>query len=353
MTRRFLMNMMVGAAAMTAAAEINFAEASADIVAEAGAQFERLIVEYVDHLLETARLYRAARAAHRENFGAHRDDNLTSEGRARWAALEEMFASNGHDQVSQKSCDLYEVMTPLAEKIKGAPVAGMADLRARTLVSLWEALPSDMYNEGSLNFYSEYDGGAIRSMFVAAVTLTGLQPLVSEIEQRLAAGAACDPGYDAPADAAPAQDQINPEMIRIEDAINNAADEHRECYDATTDARKAVQKWKKRNPRPMVDDADADGFSLNAKARSNHTDREVGVMTRVRLGPTHKAYLDARARLDESVRALAGIRSTNMEEVLFKADIAFCRDIEGKLSKSVTADLLIIQRPNQPLRHVN
>jgi len=66
----------------------------------------------------------------------------------------------------------------------------MADLRARTLVSLWEALPSSAYNEGELNFYSEYDGGAIRSMFDAAVTLTGLQPLVSDVEQRFAAGAA-------------------------------------------------------------------------------------------------------------------------------------------------------------------
>jgi hypothetical protein len=193
MTRRILMNMMVSAAAVVAAAEIPAAEASADTATEAGAQFESLIVEYVDIGLESARLHRAARAVHREKFGAHRDDNLTSEGRARWAALEEMFASNGHDQASQREVDLHEIMTPLAEKIKGAPVAGMADLRARTLVSLWEALPSDMYNEGDLNFYSEYDGGAIRSMFDAAVTLTGLRPLVTGIEERLAAGSAADP----------------------------------------------------------------------------------------------------------------------------------------------------------------
>jgi hypothetical protein len=213
------MNMMVSAAAMATAAEIPAAETSADAAAGVGAQFERLIVEYVDIGLELARLYRVARAAHREKFGAHRDDNLTSEGRARWAALEEKFASNGHDQASQKSCDLYEVMTPLAEKIKGAPVAGTADLRARTLVSLWEALPSDMYNEGELNFYSEYDGGAIRSMFDAAVTLTGLQPLVSEIEQRLAAGAAADVDTAEPAQGQTSQAGDDAKLLELEEKI--------------------------------------------------------------------------------------------------------------------------------------
>jgi len=95
-------------------------------------------------------------------------------------------------------------MTPLAETINGAPVAGMAGLRARTLVSLWEALQSGAYHEGKLNFYSEYDGGAIRSMFDAAVTLTDLQPLVSDVEQRYAAAAAAEP--DMPSETAPPSD---------------------------------------------------------------------------------------------------------------------------------------------------
>jgi hypothetical protein len=69
MTRRFLMNMMVSAAAMASVAELSTAEASADIAAEAGAQFERLIVEYVAVGMEWARLHRAARAAHWEKFG--------------------------------------------------------------------------------------------------------------------------------------------------------------------------------------------------------------------------------------------------------------------------------------------
>jgi hypothetical protein len=131
------MNMMVSAAAMATAAEIPVAEASADAATEAGAQFERLIVEYVDVSLEWARLHRAADAAHREKFGGGYYNTLTAEGRAKQAAFEEMLASIGCDQLSNKSDDLFEIMTPLAETIKEAPVAGIADLRDRTLVSLW------------------------------------------------------------------------------------------------------------------------------------------------------------------------------------------------------------------------
>ena len=58
---------------------------------------------------------------------------------------------------------------------------------------------------GELNFYSEYDCGAIRSMFDAAVTLTGLQPLVGALEQRLAAGAAAEP--DMPPATSPPPDR--------------------------------------------------------------------------------------------------------------------------------------------------
>src|ERR1700676_3684236 len=89
MTRRILMNMMVSAAAVVAAAEIPAAEASADTATEAGAQFERLVVEYADVVLEWARLHRAAAAAHREKFGAGYRNNLTDEDRAKFAAFEE------------------------------------------------------------------------------------------------------------------------------------------------------------------------------------------------------------------------------------------------------------------------
>jgi hypothetical protein len=219
MTRRILMNMKVSGAAMAAAAQITAAEASADTAAAVGAQFERLIVEYVDVGLEWARLHRAGCTTHREKFGAGYYNNLTDEGRAKFAAFEETLASNGCDQASERHTDLYEIMMPLAKTIKATPAAGMADLRARTLVALWEALPSDAYNEGELNFYSEYDGGAIRSMFDAAVTLTGLRPLVSEIEQSLAAGAAADVDTAEPAQGQTSQAGDDAKLLELEEKI--------------------------------------------------------------------------------------------------------------------------------------
>jgi hypothetical protein len=231
-----MMNMIVSAAAVASAGAINAAEASADTpAAEAGARFERLIVEYVDISLEWARLHRSGDAAHREKFGAGCYNNLTEEGRAKFSAFLEILASNGCDQASDKSAELFDAMMPLAETIKEAPVAGMADLRARTLVSLWEALPSDAYNDGELNFYSEYDGGAIRSMFDAAVALTGLSQLVSAVEQRCAAGAAAKPDSPAPPlpdrDLADAHQEIKDLDQKISATINQHGDDATERPD--------------------------------------------------------------------------------------------------------------------------
>jgi hypothetical protein len=111
----------------------------------------------------------------------------------------------------------------------------MADLRARTLVSLWEALQSGAYNEGTLDFYSEYDGGAIRSMFDAAVTLTGLQPLVSDVEQRYAAAAAAEPNRLA----APLPDRdlvhAHQEIKELDQKISATLKQHGDDTDERTD----------------------------------------------------------------------------------------------------------------------
>jgi hypothetical protein len=64
-------------------------------------------------------------------------------GRLRYVCLhstQTLFMSEVSSLKQDKSGDLYEIMRPLAETIKGAPVKGLADLRARTLVSLWEAM---------------------------------------------------------------------------------------------------------------------------------------------------------------------------------------------------------------------
>jgi hypothetical protein len=78
--RRFLVSTASIAAGGTAMA------LASPVQADSGAQFERMIVEYVDVGLERARLHRAADAAHIEKFGPDHHDNLTIEGRAKFAA---------------------------------------------------------------------------------------------------------------------------------------------------------------------------------------------------------------------------------------------------------------------------
>jgi hypothetical protein len=93
---------------------------------------------------------------------------------------------NGCDAASDRLSALAEAINPLAEEIVTAEASTLAGLRAKALVMLWEARPSSADHEGALES-SKDDGGASRSLFDAAASLTGLAPMVREIEGRLAA----------------------------------------------------------------------------------------------------------------------------------------------------------------------
>ena len=60
---------------------------------------------------------------------------------------------------------------------------------AKALVALWEALPSHAFHHGAFEFRD--DGEASRSLFDAVAGMTGLTPLVRELEARLAGDVAC------------------------------------------------------------------------------------------------------------------------------------------------------------------
>jgi hypothetical protein len=71
---------------------------------------------------------------------------------------------------------------PLAEEIIAAPVTSLGGLRAKALVALWEALPATASHQGAFDFPD-----ASRSLFEAVAGMTGLLPLVRELEARLEA----------------------------------------------------------------------------------------------------------------------------------------------------------------------
>jgi hypothetical protein len=210
--RRVLMNIMVSAAAV--ATPIKALSSENSPIAGTGAQFESLFVKYFDTSVEWARLHRSAHAAFTEKLGHRFCRSNTPEGEAQYKILDAIFESNGCDRASDHMGDLYDRMNPLADAIKETSEETIVALRYKTLVALWEALPFGAYNNGQLNLFSEYDGGALRVMFDAAVSLTGLEPLVNSIKSTLATNACSDPNEEQIATAA--TDNNDPIFAAIE-----------------------------------------------------------------------------------------------------------------------------------------
>ena len=65
-------------------------------------------------------------------------------------------------------------------------------MRAKPLVALWEAIPAYASHAGAFDFPD-----ASRSLFDAVAEITGLMPMVRELEARLAADVVRQGGHDS------------------------------------------------------------------------------------------------------------------------------------------------------------
>jgi hypothetical protein len=131
-----------------------------------GEQLEGLLREYIDAWLEWAPRMRAAHAEAKDNT----------------SALAIAIRRTGCDVTQERMSELERDMQPLAEEIIAAPVTSLGGLRAKALVALWEALPATASHHGAFNFPD-----ASWSLFEAVAGMTGLLPLVRELEARLEA----------------------------------------------------------------------------------------------------------------------------------------------------------------------
>src|SRR6266481_177761 len=134
-----------------------------------GERFEKFLLEYMDAWLEWAPLMRAARAEVGDDI----------------AVLTTAIERTGCDAAQARMSKLERDMQPLAEEIVAAPATSLGGLRAKALVALWEALPAHAFHHGAFEFRD--DGEASRSLFEAVAMMTGLMPLVRELEARVAA----------------------------------------------------------------------------------------------------------------------------------------------------------------------
>ncbi|SRR6266487_2391630 len=133
---------------------------------ELGERFEKLLLEHMDAWLDWAPRMRAAHAEVRDNT----------------AALAAAIRRTGCDVAQARMSELERHMQPLGEEIIAAPATSLGGLRAKALVALWEALPSHASHAGAFEFPD-----ASRSLFEAVAGMTGLTPLVRELEARLEA----------------------------------------------------------------------------------------------------------------------------------------------------------------------
>jgi hypothetical protein len=133
-----------------------------------GERFESRLLEYMDAWLAWAPLMRAARAEAESDL-------------AGFTVAIQRNCGGAQARMSELEND----MQPLAEEIIAAPATSLGGLRAKALVALWEALPASAFHHGAFEFRD--DGEASRSLFEAVAGMTGLLPLMRELEARLEA----------------------------------------------------------------------------------------------------------------------------------------------------------------------
>ena len=172
-----------GTAASAAAAPAGLADPvfgmDAEIIA-AGKAFEPLLSKYLDAQFIWTRLSREASDATDAKYPS---DDFDGPGEnPKWAFHLQMGEQNGCKKASTRLSEIHEEMEPLADLIREASPETIEGLRAKTLVAIWECQPIYSTHEGEFNFSNE---DSHRSLFHAAVAMTGLSEMVSAIGIRL------------------------------------------------------------------------------------------------------------------------------------------------------------------------
>ncbi|MBR1249198.1 hypothetical protein JQ609_20000 [Bradyrhizobium sp. AUGA SZCCT0169] len=153
-----------------------------------GREFEPLLKQYFDERMRWALLAVSARAEVYAKFGSdYSSDTWTKPTFAAspaQALLTKVLRRLGATASQRKMSALWKKMEPLADRITEATAESLQGLRAKVLVSLWEALPALAGGEN----LSIGDGDrSAESLLRATADVTGLRPMMDAMETRLAA----------------------------------------------------------------------------------------------------------------------------------------------------------------------
>ena len=182
--------------ASTALASAVAAQPDAEVTL-AGEKFQALLRRYVPGWVEWAGLSREAHAVTEAKFGNDYSApawTFRGPGEAR-AYLHEAHALNGTDRASDAQTALYKEMEPLSELIRDTEIQSIAGLRAKTLVAIWQTIPTSTSHDGCL----EINDPDLYSLLVASIAVTGLSDFFGWVVEQIE-GDATKPisGFDDP-----------------------------------------------------------------------------------------------------------------------------------------------------------
>jgi hypothetical protein len=189
--RRSIMNMMVSTAiagaAVSTATEGSAANPDAEIIA-AGKAFEPLLSKYLDVRFVWTRLAREGRAEMEAKFpdGAGDDFEGPIGHHPKWNFHKQVLDRNGCSDASNRLSAIYQEMEPFADLIRSSGSETIEGMRAKLLVAIWDCQPMCATHDGCFDFNNAESHW---SLFNAAVAVTGLSAMVSELETRLQADA--------------------------------------------------------------------------------------------------------------------------------------------------------------------
>jgi hypothetical protein len=109
----------------------------------------------------------------------------------KWGFHAELLVKNGARVAQAEISRLFELMEPLAEEIVTARTETVEGLRAKVLVSTWEALPEGAFHDGTWNF----EDMSYMALWEAAAAKTGLSEMIEQISERLNADRCSDPVF--------------------------------------------------------------------------------------------------------------------------------------------------------------
>jgi hypothetical protein len=187
LSRRAILAGVASAPVATLPALANAAQDPDAKLVALGSRLENLVREEYELSRQWAPRMRAAHAETEKKFGAGWVAKKHPRNRAASRFFHKALDRNGAHELDEQMSALGTAAEEIAEAIMESDATTLGGLRAKAVVVLRGLHPVTAHHEGELEFPD--DNGGARALFLAVAAMTGLAPLVREIEDGLRADA--------------------------------------------------------------------------------------------------------------------------------------------------------------------